>query len=361
MLYKINRYTLTNNKKVLLMILDGWGIAKEPSLSAIDMAKTPYIDSLYNKYANSKLITYGAGVGLPEGQMGNSEVGHMNLGAGRIVYQDFAKINLDIDQNKFKELENLKNPLKEVKKNKKKLHLIGLVSDGGVHSHINHLEAILKLTGEMNLEKVFVHAFTDGRDVDPNSGKGFIERIEKFTQSNGATLASVIGRYYAMDRDKRWERTKKCYDLLVNGKGIRTSNITKSINKSYENNISDEFIEPILAVDKNNNPKAIIENGDVVIFFNFRTDRGRQLTEVLSQSDFLENGMSKLDLEFITMTNYNESFKGIKKIYEKDNLNDTLGEVLSKNNKKQIRIAETEKYPHVTFFFQRWKRRSLQG
>ena len=190
------------------MILDGWGIAKEPSVSAIDKAKTPYIDSLYNKHANSKLITYGAGVGLPEGQMGNSEVGHMNLGAGRIVYQDFAKINLDIDQNKFKELENLKNPLKEVQKNKKKLHLIGLVSDGGVHSHINHLEAILKLTGEMNLEKVFVHAFTDGRDVDPKSGKGFIERIEKYTKSNGATLASVIGRYYAMDRDKRWERTK---------------------------------------------------------------------------------------------------------------------------------------------------------
>ena len=320
-----------------------------------------YIDSLYDKHANSKLITYGAGVGLPDGQMGNSEVGHMNLGAGRIVYQDFAKINLDIDQNKFKNLKNLKNPLKEVQENKKKLHLIGLVSDGGVHSHINHLEAILKLTGEMNLEKVFVHAFTDGRDVDPKSGKGFIERIEKHTQSNGATLASVIGRYYAMDRDKRWERTKKCYDLLVSGKGIKTSNISKSIKESYENNISDEFIEPIVAVDKNNNPKAIIENGDVVIFFNFRTDRGRQLTEVLSQNDFLEKGMSKLDLEFITMTNYNESFKGIKKIYEKDNLNDTLGEVLSKNKKKQIRIAETEKYPHVTFFFNGGREKAYKG
>ena len=342
---------MTNNKKVLLMILDGWGIAKDPSVSAINKAKTPYIDSLYYKHANSKLITYGAGVGLPEGQMGNSEVGHMNLGAGRIVYQDFARINLDIDKNRFNDLENLKNPLKELKKNKKKLHLIGLVSDGGVHSHINHLEAILKLTGEMNLDKVFVHAFTDGRDVDPKSGKGFIDRIEKFSQSNGATLASVIGRYYAMDRDKRWERTKKCYDLLVNGTGIKSSNIIKSISDSYQNNISDEFIEPIVAVDNNNNPKGIIENDDYVIFFNFRTDRGRQLTEVLSQNDFIENGMSKLDLEFITMTNYNENFKGIKKIYEKDNLNDTLGEVLSKNKKKQIRIAETEKYPHVTFFF----------
>ena len=333
------------------MILDGWGIAKDPSVSAINKAKTPYIDSLYDKHANSKLITYGAGVGLPEGQMGNSEVGHMNLGAGRIVYQDFARINLDIDKNRFNDLENLKNPLKELKKNKKKLHLIGLVSDGGVHSHINHLEAILKLTGEMNLDKVFVHAFTDGRDVDPKSGKGFIDRIEKFSQSNGATLASVIGRYYAMDRDKRWERTKKCYDLLVNGTGIKSSNIIKSISDSYQNNISDEFIEPIVAVDNNNNPKGIIENDDYVIFFNFRTDRGRQLTEVLSQNDFIENGMYKLDLEFITMTNYNENFNGIKKIYEKDNLNDTLGEVLSKNKKKQIRIAETEKYPHVTFFF----------
>ena len=342
---------MTNNKKVLLMILDGWGIAKDPSVSAINKAKTPYIDSLYDKHANSKLITYGAGVGLPEGQMGNSEVGHMNLGAGRIVYQDFARINLDIDKNRFNDLENLKNPLKELKKNKKKLHLIGLVSDGGVHSHINHLEAILKLTGEMNLDKVFVHAFTDGRDVDPKSGKGFIDRIEKFSQSNGATLASVIGRYYAMDRDKRWERTKKCYDLLVNGTGIKSSNIIKSISDSYQNNISDEFIEPIVAVDNNNNPKGIIENDDYVIFFNFRTDRGRQLTEVLSQNDFIENGMYKLDLEFITMTNYNENFNGIKKIYEKDNLNDTLGEVLSKNKKKQIRIAETEKYPHVTFFF----------
>ena len=342
---------MTNNKKVLLMILDGWGIAKDPSVSAINKAKTPYIDSLYDKHANSKLITYGAGVGLPEGQMGNSEVGHMNLGAGRIVHQDFARINLDIDKNRFNDLENLKNPLKELKKNKKKLHLIGLVSDGGVHSHINHLEAILKLTGDMNLDKVFVHAFTDGRDVDPKSGKGFIDRIEKFSQSNGATLASVIGRYYAMDRDKRWERTKKCYDLLVNGTGIKSSNIIKSISDSYQNNISDEFIEPIVAVDNNNNPKGIIENDDYVIFFNFRTDRGRQLTEVLSQNDFIENGMYKLDLEFITMTNYNENFNGIKKIYEKDNLNDTLGEVLSKNKKKQIRIAETEKYPHVTFFF----------
>ena len=336
-------------KKVLLMILDGWGIGTNPNVSAIDRAKTPYIDSLYNNYPNSKLITHGSGVGLPDGQMGNSEVGHMNLGAGRIVYQDFAKINLDIQNGNFNDLENLINPLKKIQENNKKLHLIGLVSDGGVHSHINHLEAILDLTNEMNINKVFIHAFTDGRDVDPKSGLGFIERLEKKIKSSSAKLASVIGRYYAMDRDKRWERTKKCYDLLVNGIGTKTSNINNSIKDSYNNNITDEFIEPLIVIDKDNESNGLIENGDYVIFFNFRTDRGRQLTEVMTQSNI--NEMKKLDLNFITMTNYDESFMGIKKIYEKENLEDTLGEVLSKNNKKQIRIAETEKYPHVTFFF----------
>ena len=331
------------------MILDGWGIGTNPNVSAIDRAKTPYIDSLYNNYPNSKLVTHGSGVGLPDGQMGNSEVGHMNLGAGRIVYQDFAKINLDIQNGNFNDLENLINPLKKIQENNKKLHLIGLVSDGGVHSHINHLEAILDLTNEMNINKVFIHAFTDGRDVDPKSGLGFIERLEKKIKSSSAKLASVIGRYYAMDRDKRWERTKKCYDLLVNGIGTKTSNINNSIKYSYNNNITDEFIEPLIVIDKDNESNGLIENGDYVIFFNFRTDRGRQLTEVMTQSNI--NEMKKLDLNFITMTNYDESFMGIKKIYEKENLEDTLGEVLSKNNKKQIRIAETEKYPHVTFFF----------
>ena len=331
------------------MILDGWGIGTNPNVSAIDRAKTPYIDSLYNNYPNSKLVTYGSGVVLPDGQMGNSEVGHMNLGAGRIVYQDFAKINLDIQNGNFNDLENLINPLEKIQENNKKLHLIGLVSDGGVHSHINHLEAILDLTNEMNINKVFIHAFTDGRDVDPKSGLGFIERLEKKIKSSSAKLASVIGRYYAMDRDKRWERTKKCYDLLVNGIGTKTSNINNSIKDSYNNNITDEFIEPLIVIDKDNESNGLIENGDYVIFFNFRTDRGRQLTEVMTQSNI--NEMKKLDLNFITMTNYDESFMGIKKIYEKENLEDTLGEVLSKNNKKQIRIAETEKYPHVTFFF----------
>ena len=331
------------------MILDGWGLGTNPSVSAIDKAKTPYIDSLYNKYPNSELITYGPGVGLPEGQMGNSEVGHMNLGAGRIVYQDYARINLDILNNNFQNLKNLKTPLNEIKKNKKKLHLIGLTSDGGVHSHIKHLEAILNITKEMHLSNVYVHAFTDGRDVDPKSGIEFIKRIEKSTENSGAKLASVIGRYYAMDRDKRWERTKKCYDLLVKGVGLQTSNFIDSVKESYRKNITDEFIEPLIKVDKNGKSNGLIENGDYVIFFNFRTDRGRQLTEVLTQSDVKD--MRKLDLNFITMTNYDESFKRVKNIYDKDNLDDTLGEILSKNNKIQIRIAETEKYPHVTFFF----------
>ena len=331
------------------MILDGWGLGTNPSVSAIDKAKTPYIDSLYNKYPNSELITYGPGVGLPEGQMGNSEVGHMNLGAGRIVYQDYARINLDISNNNFQNLKNLKTPLNEIKKNKKKLHLIGLTSDGGVHSHIKHLEAILNITKEMHLSNVYVHAFTDGRDVDPKSGIEFIKRIEKSTENSGAKLASVIGRYYAMDRDKRWERTKKCYDLLVKGVGLQTSNFIDSVKESYRKNITDEFIEPLIKVDKNGKSNGLIENGDYVIFFNFRTDRGRQLTEVLTQSDIKD--MRKLNLNFITMTNYDESFKGVKNIYDKDNLDDTLGEILSKNNKTQIRIAETEKYPHVTFFF----------
>ena len=331
------------------MILDGWGLGTNPNVSAIDKANTPYIDSLYHDYPNSKLVTYGSGVGLPEGQMGNSEVGHMNLGAGRIVYQDFAKINLDIQNGNFNSLQNLINPLKSIQKNNKKLHLIGLVSDGGVHSHISHLEAILDLTEEMNINNVFIHAFTDGRDVDPKSGLGFIEQLEKKIKHSSAKLASVIGRYYAMDRDKRWERTKKCYDLLVNGVGTKTSNIKNSIKDSYRNNITDEFLEPLLAVNKNNESDGLIENGDYVIFFNFRTDRGRQLTQVMTQNS--KNEMKKLDLNFVTMTNYDDSFENIKIIYDKANLDDTLGEVLSKNNKKQIRIAETEKYPHVTFFF----------
>ena len=339
------------SKKVILMILDGWGISKDPSVSAIDKAKTPYIDSLYSKYPSAELSTFGRSVGLPDGQMGNSEVGHMNLGAGRIVYQDLARINLDIKKNKFKNKVVLKNTLESVKNNNANLHLIGLVSDGGVHSHINHLEEILTISKEMNLKKVFVHAFTDGRDVDPKSGIKLIERLNKKISECGASLSSLIGRYYAMDRDKRWERTKKSYDLLVNGKGETSLNIIDSLKESYEKGITDEFIEPIVLVNDNKQPKGLIKENDYVIFFNFRTDRGRQLTQVLTQENIEEFEMKKMNLNFVTLTNYNESFNGIKTIYEKDNLADTLAEILEKNNKKQIRIAETEKYPHVTFFF----------
>ena len=333
------------------MILDGWGISKNPSVSAIDKAKTPYVDSLYSKYPSAELTTFGQSVGLPDGQMGNSEVGHMNLGAGRIVYQDLARINLDIEEKTFKNKVVLKKTLESVKKNNSKLHLIGLVSDGGVHSHISHLEEILSESKAMNLKNVFVHAFTDGRDVDPKSSIKLIERLNKKISECGASLSSLIGRYYAMDRDNRWERTKKSYDLLVNGTGKKSINIINSIKESYETGITDEFIKPIILVDKNNKPKGLIKENDYVIFFIFRTDRGRQLTKVLTQENIQEFELKKMDLNFVTMTNYDQSFEDIKVIYEKDNLVDTLGEILAKNKKIQIRIAETEKYPHVTFFF----------
>jgi 2,3-bisphosphoglycerate-independent phosphoglycerate mutase len=342
---------LNISKKVILMILDGWGISKNPSVSAIDKAKTPFIDSLYSKYPSAELSTFGQSVGLPDGQMGNSEVGHINLGAGRVVYQDLARINLDIKENKFKNKAVLKNTLESVKQTNAKLHLIGLVSDGGVHSHINHLEEILSVSKEMNIKNIFVHAFTDGRDVDPKSGIKLIKRLNKKISECGASLSSLIGRYYAMDRDNRWERTKKSYDLLVNGSGKKSINIINSIKESYETGITDEFIKPIILVDENNKPKGLIKENDYVIFFNFRTDRGRQLTKVLTQEDIQEFELNKMNLNFVTLTNYDQSFKNIKVIYEKDNLVDTLGEVLAKNKKKQIRIAETEKYPHVTFFF----------
>lgn len=339
------------NKKVILMILDGWGMSPDPKVSAIEHAKTPFIDSLYTKYPHATLRTDGLHVGLPEGQMGNSEVGHMNLGAGRIVYQDLAKINLAIQNNTLQNEQVLQNAFAYAKANNKKLHLLGLVSNGGVHSHINHLFGLLDATDAYGLDKVFVHAFTDGRDVDPKSGYGFISELQEKLKENSAQLATVTGRYFAMDRDKRWERVKLAYNALINGQGKHTNHILKVIEENYKNNITDEFIEPIINIDKNGNPVAIIEEDDVVIFFNFRTDRGRQLTDALSQKDYPEFDMHKLNLHYVTMTNYDENFKGINVIYNKENLTETLGEVLEKNNKTQIRIAETEKYPHVTFFF----------
>ena len=338
-------------QKSLLMILDGWGNSSDPAISAVDQAKTPYIDSLYKSYAFSTLRTDGQHVGLPEGQMGNSEVGHMNLGAGRIVYQDLAKINLAVQKDKLRDEKVLTDSFEHAKKEGKKVHLIGLLSDGGVHSHINHIEGLIDLISEYHLNDVFLHAFTDGRDVDPQSGKTFVERIEKKLTETGGQLASIIGRYYAMDRDQRWERVKKSYDLLVNGVGKSTSNFTQELSNSYEEGVTDEFIEPLFKDNGKGEAIAKIESGDVVLFFNFRTDRGRELTQALSQKDFPEFQMTQLDLYYVTLTNYDESFQNVQVVFDKDNLENTLGEVLSKSGKTQVRIAETEKYPHVTFFF----------
>jgi 2,3-bisphosphoglycerate-independent phosphoglycerate mutase len=339
------------NKKVILMILDGWGITQDPKVSAIYNAKTPYINSLYNKYAHASLRTDGEHVGLPEGQMGNSEVGHMNLGAGRIVYQNLARINKAVKENTFGKEKALLDTFKYAKENNKKVHLLGLVSDGGIHSHINHLKGILDIAKEQEVDNVFVHAFSDGRDCDPKSGGKFINDLQDYMKESTGELASVTGRYYAMDRDNRWERIKIAYDGLVNGLGTKTKDAVATIHQNYEAGLTDEFHKPIIITDENNQPKAQIKEGDAVLFFNYRTDRGRELTNALSQNDFPDVGMKKLDLYFTTITLYDESFKNINVIYKSDNIKNTLGEVISKAGKKQIRIAETEKYPHVTFFF----------
>ncbi len=333
------------------MILDGWGKSPDPKISAVDNANTPFIDSLYTKYPNANLLTDGMNVGLPEGQMGNSEVGHMNLGAGRIVYQDLAKINLAIQENTLKDEKVLKEAFLHAKTNNKPVHFLGLLSDGGVHSHINHIKGLISAGNDYGLENMYVHGFTDGRDVDPKSGKGFLEDLVTYCSDKNAELASVVGRYYAMDRDRRWERVKLAYDVMVNAEGEKSTNIGNTIQESYDEDITDEFIKPIVMCNADGNPVAKIQEGDVVIYFNFRTDRGRELTQVLSQVDMHEQNMHKLNLYYVTMTNYDDTFQNVRIIYNKDNLTETLGEVLSKAGKKQIRIAETEKYPHVTFFF----------
>ena len=333
------------------MILDGWGQTQDPKVSAIEHAQTPFIDSLYTQYPNTYVLTDGLNVGLPEGQMGNSEVGHMNLGAGRIVYQDLVKINMAVESGTIANEAALKNAFDYAKQNNKKVHFLGLLSDGGVHSHEKHLYGLVDAANNAGVKDIFVHAFTDGRDVDPKSGIKHVQQLENHLQTSNAKLASVVGRYYAMDRDKRWERVAKAYHLLVNGTGVHSTNAVKSLEESYANNITDEFIEPIIMVDGNDKPLATIQADDVVVFFNFRTDRGRELTHVLSQEDNTEYNMKKLPLYFVTLTNYDDTFNNIHVVYDKDNITNTLGEVLEKHGKKQIRIAETEKYPHVTFFF----------
>lgn len=341
--------------------MDGWGIATNTKVSAVDAANTPFVDSLYTKYPHSKLEASGLAVGLPVGQMGNSEVGHMNIGAGRVVYQDLVKINLAVEQKTLNTEPTLVEAFEYAKKNNKKVHFIGLVSDGGVHSHIDHLKGLCHAASDFGLDKVFVHAFTDGRDTDPKGGIGYIKELEASIATTSAKIASVVGRYYAMDRDNRWERVKLAYDVMVKGVGTHITDVEKAILESYNEGVTDEFIKPAVVVDANNKPIAVIEEGDVVLCFNFRTDRGREITVALTQQDFHEQDMHKLSLHYVTMTNYDDSFVGVKVIFDKDNLNKTLGEVLADAGKKQIRIAETEKYPHVTFFFSGGREKVFEG
>lgn len=348
------------NKPVILLILDGWGMTQDAAVSAVAQAHTPFMDRLPHKYPNAQLLTHGMNVGLPDGQMGNSEVGHMNLGAGRIVYQDLAKINLAVQENRLKDEPVLQAAFQAAKEGNKNLHFLGLVSDGGVHSHIDHLKGLLDAADDAGLEDVFVHAFTDGRDVDPQSGKGHIQDLQDHMKQSTGQLASIVGRYYAMDRDKRWERVKKAYDLLVHGKGSNSEDAVAILQASYDAGVTDEFVEPI-AMTQDGQAVATIQAGDVVVFFNFRTDRGRELTEVLSQRDMPEFDMHKLELHYVTLTNYDDTYQGVEVVYDKENIHDTLGEVLSRAGKKQIRIAETEKYPHVTFFFNGGREAPFEG
>ncbi len=340
-----------SNQKVILLILDGWGIGNKTKSDVIHNANTPYIDSLYTKYPNSQLQTSGNNVGLPEGQMGNSEVGHLNIGAGRVVYQDLVRINKAVKDNSIASNPTLTNAFNYAKENNVAVHFIGLVSDGGVHSSDKHLYKLCDLTKDYGLDKVYVHALTDGRDVDPRSGKGFIQKLEDHLVTSNGEIASVVGRYYGMDRDKRWERIKEAYDLYVHGKGKEVTNAVQAVQESYEEGITDEFIKPIVKVDSWGNPIGKIKPNDVVICFNFRTDRLREMTIVLTQQDMHEHGMQTMPLHYVTMTRYDETFKGVNIAYDKENLNNTIGEILANEDRKQIRIAETEKYAHVTFFF----------
>ena len=345
--------------KAAIIILDGWGIGDKSHSDAIFNAKTPFTDSLYDNYPNSTLRTDGENVGLPSGQMGNSEVGHMNIGAGRVVWQMLARINKDFRTNDIKSNETLKGIVQDSISNNKKIHLLGLVSDGGVHAHVNHLLGLIDIFNEANVPAVYIHAFTDGRDTDPLSGKGFLEQVqEKCNTTRNTQISSVIGRYYAMDRDLRWERVKKAYDLMVNGEGKEFSSAADGIQLSYDNNITDEFILPFKTLPSN---EGLIEDGDIVICFNFRTDRGRQITRALNQEDFHEFNMHKLELDYYTFTQYDEQFKVKGIFFHNENLKNTLGEVISRENKSQLRAAETEKYPHVTFFFSGGHEEAFEG
>ncbi|GAC1428360.1 MAG: 2,3-bisphosphoglycerate-independent phosphoglycerate mutase [Chitinophagaceae bacterium] len=348
-------------KKVILLIMDGWGLGRKKSADAIQNANTPFVNSLYKKYPHTTLVTCGEAVGLPEGQMGNSEVGHLNLGAGRVVYQELQRINVAVRDGSFAKNEVLLQSIRLAKTSNKPMHLLGLVSDGGVHSHINHLKALVDVCKNEGLKNVFIHAFTDGRDTDPKSGLGFITELQESLHHSIGKIASVSGRYYAMDRDKRWERVKLAYDAMVNGTGEKSGNAIEAIKQSYLNNITDEFIKPIVITTGDNQPVATIKDGDVAICFNFRTDRCREITEVLTQQDFPDNSMHKLNLDYTTMTQYDHSFKNVHVVFENDDLRNTLGDIIAQNGLKQVRIAETEKYPHVTFFFSGGREKPFEG
>ncbi len=348
------------SKKLVLIILDGWGYGRHDHSNAIEASKTPFFNECLQKYPNTTLQASGQFVGLPDGQMGNSEVGHMNLGAGRVVYQELGRINRAITDNEFVTNPTIKNAFDYAKANQKNVHFIGLVSDGGVHSHTSHLKALCDSAKAHNIENVFIHAFLDGRDTDPNSGLGYIINLQEFLKNSTGKIASAIGRYYAMDRDNRWERVKMAYDMMVHGNGTATTNVLEAIQQSYQDNITDEFVKPIVNTE-DGKPVATIKDGDVVISFNFRTDRGREITLALSQRDFAEQNMHHMNLHYITMTTYDSTYKNVQVIFTKDDLNQTLGQVLQEQGKKQIRIAETEKYPHVTFFFSGGREKIFEG
>lgn len=348
-------------KKVLLMILDGWGLGTDPKISAIDQADVPYFRGLWNRYPHSTLEASGLAVGLPEGQMGNSEVGHMNIGAGRVVYQDLVRINQAVATGEISTNPVLQAAFRYAKEAGKPVHLIGLVSDGGVHSHINHLKGLCTAAHDAGIPNLFIHAFTDGRDTDPKGGAAYIRDVQNHLERTGGKIASVIGRYFAMDRDNRWERVKLAYDLMVKGVGKKFQDPVAAVEASYAEGVTDEFIKPALITDAAGEPLAVLRDGDVVICFNFRTDRGRQITQALTQQDFHEQDMHRLGLHYVTMTNYDDTFTGVEVMFEKDNLKNTLGEVLAMAGKKQIRIAETEKYPHVTFFFSGGREEDFTG
>lgn len=342
--------------RAMLIILDGWGIGQKQESDAIAQANTPFVDQLMQQYPHSELTTFGEQVGLPEGQMGNSEVGHLNIGAGRIVYQELARINKSIKDQDLHQNDTLLNALRYAKDNKKSVHMMGLLSDGGVHSHINHLKALCDIAEDQGVPNVYIHAFTDGRDTDPKGGLDYIKDLEAHIANQNANLATVIGRYYAMDRDKRWERIKLAYDLLVKGEGEVTDDVKALIAKRYEAGETDEFLKPIVATQG-----ATLQEDDVLICFNFRTDRPREISQVLTQADMPEHDMKKLNLQYVTMTRYDETFENIEVLFTKKDIENTLGELLSKAGKTQVRIAETEKYPHVTFFFNGGREQAFDG